>query len=473
MIRCVPLLVVALLGFLAPALGQVPTGRFELTSDPAAPAADTLEGTLTLERSGAGYHVTRRARRGGRSERWSGVGVVEGSTLSVRFRAAGFAALVSGSTQTSARATYRIQDDGSLQGWVTVDGVRRAPERARIDTSRLSKAQYFEFLDEVPGFRRQASEDALTAFLDLLVRTDVPPRLDRTYTRKARSPGAGRVLLALDYTRGSANEPSWGEALRAGPKKVLGGKILTPSLTHFRRIDGVPIFRGDGGFTPPFKDAHLTNPNTNQVGHLLCAVETGVRTGRYQRRPVRRWAYERGLRVANRVFRLKGVEPTIADWSVAGIVGHEMLGDEDGSGFIGQMNAFGRLVADGDPQGIRDAWDRAVAATLSGDHLSAWRATRQIAEAAQIPETLADVEANRLDPAPRFASPGSDRVGNTLADLALSVYGYALGLRAATDGYSTPEAARADFEAFLAAAGESATEVERAAEASRGGALGR
>ncbi|MEZ6188703.1 MAG: hypothetical protein R3F62_27335 [Planctomycetota bacterium] len=455
--RLMSLLVLVLVGSV---WAQVPTGRFELRAESGA----SSEGTLVLTRSGAGYDVERRV---GRAEAWRGSGVVEDGVLTVRFGGPGLAAAVAGEeTQGGARGVYRILDDGSLAGWVEGDGQRLA-EVARIDTSRLSKRDYFAFLDEVPGFRRHAAEDAFTAFLELLVRDDVPTKLDRRYARKAGSVGAGRVLLALDYTRGSADEPSWGEALKAGPKKVLGGKILTPSLTHFRRIEGVPIFRGDGGFTAPFQDAHLTSESTNQVGHLLCAVETGVRAGRYQGRRMRRWAYERGLRVANRLLKLEGVEGSIADWSRAGIVGHEMIGDEDGSGFVGQMRAYGKLVGDGDPEGIRDAWDRGVAAVLAGDHLEAWRAARAIAAAGQIPETRADMEANRLDPAPRFARPGTARVGNTLADLALSIYGYALGLRAATDGYATPEAARADFEAFLAAAGSEAAEVEQAAEASR------
>lgn len=48
-----------------------------------------------------------------------------------------------------------------------------------------------------------------------------------------------------------------------------------------------------------------------------------------------RWAYERALVVAGRVFGLAGVQPTIADWSRAGVIGHELVGDEDGSGFVG------------------------------------------------------------------------------------------------------------------------------------------
>lgn len=176
----------------------------------------------------------------------------------------------------------------------------------------------------------------------------------------------------------------------------------------------------------------------------------------------------RGLRIASKLFGLRGVEPTIADWSRAGIIGHELIGDEDGSGFLGQMNTYGRLVAGGDPAGVRAGWDRAVAAVLEGDHLTAWRAVRAIARAGQIPETRAEMEANRLDPRPRFASPGAARVGNTLADLALSVCGFALGKRAASAGFPSPAAAREGFEAFLAAAGRDAGAITQAAEATRG-----
>ena len=149
------------------------------------------------------------------------------------------------------------------------------------------------------------------------------------------------------------------------------------------------------------------------------------------------------------------------------MIGHELVGDEDGSGFVGQMNAYGRLVAGGDPCGVRAAWDEAVAAVLADDHLRAWRAVRRIARAGQIPETAEKVARNLADPAPRLATPGAARGGNSLQDLALSVYGFALGQRAAAVGYPTAAAARDDLAAHLAADGAQAASIERAAERTR------
>jgi hypothetical protein len=233
-------------------------------------------------------------------------------------------------------------------------------------------------------------------------------------------------------------------------------------------VGGVSLFRGDVGYGRPFKDSGLTSPTTNQVGHMLCALESGVRAGRYAHRPIRRWVYERTLRIASRVMGLsKDVQPTIADWSRAGIIGHEMIGDEDGSGFLGQMNAYGRLVAGGDPDHVREAWDRGVAAVLAHDHVAAWTAIRQLARAAEVPETPAEVAANLANPHPRFAKAGVARPGNSLADLGLSMYGFALGQRSQADGYPTPAAARADLTAFLTAGGVEAGAIERAWDATR------
>lgn len=438
-----PLLVLVLaLG----ARAQAPVGRFDVAGG----------GSLEVEEEGAGYRLTRRA--GG--QRWSGVADLRSDLLVVDLRRSGLADLLLGPRPGAVHAEYRLQDDGSWRG-----GPAGTLEAARLDTRRLSRGEYFRFLDRVPGFRRLGRTEALPGLLALVARPDVPAALDRGYADEAGSPGGGRVLLALDYTRGMDTEPTWAEAWKDGPKRVVSAKLLTPMLTHFRAAGGEMLFVGDVGFAAPFRDSQLTSPRTNQVGHLLCAVDTGIRHGK--KRGVARWAYERALVVAGRVFGLAGVQPTIADWSRAGVIGHELVGDEDGSGFVGQMNAYGRLVANGDPHGVRAAWDTAVAAVLNDDHLAAWRAIRRIARAGQVPETADEVARNLADPAPRFARPGAARGGNSLQDLALSVYGFALGQRAVTTGYSTPAAARDDLAAHLAADGAQAAAIVRAAAQSR------
>lgn len=409
---------------------------------------------------------------------WEGTGRVEGDALSVTLVAqAGItdalAATTSGVKERSVlAATYSLAPDGSLRASLSSDGwsadeVASVPQAVAGPGSHLSKRAYFSALDRDPAFQTLAKKDALAALLDLVGRADVPPAVDAAYAKKAGSAGGGRILMALDYTRGMDDTPPWSVAIKGGLKHAITTEVLTPMLTHFRGIDGVSIFQGDAGFVRPFRDSPLTSDTSDQTGHMLCALETGVRLGTYEKHPIERKIYELGLRVANAVMGLKGVKPTIADWSRAGIIGHEMIGDEDGSGFIGQMNAYARLVANGDPDHVRDHWDRAVAAVQAGDHLTAWQNIRAIARAADIPETRAEQAAARANPHPRFAAPGDQRIGNSLEDLGLSVYGFALGHKTAAVGYATPAAARADLEAFLAAGGSEAPAIVAAVDATR------
>jgi hypothetical protein len=335
------------------------------------------------------------------------------------------------------------------------------------DTALLSRAEYFERLDRDPLLREKARADALGALLDLVVRADVPPPLELACAEQAGSPGGGRILLILDYTRGTQIIEPWGEALGQGPVHVIAAKVVTPMLTHFRYVGGESLFPGDAGFTRSFRDSPLWGPATNQVGHLLCAVEAGVRLGRFSRHPLERRAFELGLAAANRLAGLEGVEASVADWSRAGIIGHEMMGDEDGSGFLGQMRAYGKLIGEGDQAHVRAHWDAAVDAALRGDHPAAWRSVRAIAAAAEIPETIEEVRAARENPAPRFARAGSSREGNSVEDLALSVYGFAFGYRSMTRGYANAEEARAELSSCFAAGGSQAEAINRAADETR------
>src|SRR5205823_6266281 len=78
---------------------------------------------------------------------------------------------------------------------------------------------------------------------------------------------------------------------------------------------------GDATMTPAFRDSPLWGPLTNQVGHLLCAVETGARVGRLEKHPFERRAFDLGLAAANRLMGLDDVKGDARDWSRAGMIG--------------------------------------------------------------------------------------------------------------------------------------------------------
>jgi hypothetical protein len=103
-----------------------------------------------------------------------------------------------------------------------------------------------------------------------------------------------------------------------------------------------------------------------------------------------------------------------------------------------------------------------VAAVLRGDHEAAWAAVRAIAKAADIPASRAELAADRANAHPKFALPNATREGNTEQDLALSIYGFALGYKAATGGFASPDAARAAFEALFSAGGSQAAAIDAA-----------
>jgi hypothetical protein len=271
------------------------------------------------------------------------------------------------------------------------------------------------------------------------------------------------MLLALDYTRGTGSNETWGQALKQGAMHVLASKILTPMLTHFRTVDGASLFPGDATMTPAFRDSPLWGNSTNQVGHMLCALETGTRMGRFAKHGVERAVFELGLKAADKVAGFKNVEGTVADWSRAGIIGHEMVGDNDGSGFLGQMKAYDRLVANGDPDHIRQHWDDAVAAVIRGDHATAFVNIDAISKAIEAPTTRAEVDANLKNDHPRYATPHLEREGNSREDIALSIYGFAIGYAGMTKGFATAGDASAAFEAQFTANGKNAVAIDRAA----------
>jgi hypothetical protein len=351
-----------------------------------------------------------------------------------------------------------------------MDRFAAVPRNTATPTARatapfdMGRDNYFAALDTDPALRAKASNDAAGAMLDLLSRDDVPGALDEEYADKAGSKGAGRVLMLLDYTRGIPSNESFLEAAKGGPMHLLSEKFISPMLTHFRTVGGKSLFPGDATMTPAFRDSGLWGPSTNQVGHLLCAVETGTRMGRLSKHPVQRTVFDLALSAAGAAAGFKNIKGDAGDWSRAGILGHEMRGDDDGTGFLGQMKAYDALVANGDKDHIRHHWDDAVAAVLRDDHVEAWKHIRAIGTAIEVPATPEELAADRANDHPRFAKPHSSRDGNSLEDVALSVYGFATGYAAETRGFETPQAAREYFEKLFSASGGAASVIDAAAQ---------
>ncbi|MBT9544921.1 MAG: hypothetical protein IV090_05980 [Candidatus Sericytochromatia bacterium] len=324
-----------------------------------------------------------------------------------------------------------------------------------------SKEAYFAHLDKDPAFRAKAQSDAVGAMLDFLSRSDVPLAVEKAYTKEAGSPGGGRLLLLLDYTRGvPSNESKW-QALKQGPMHYLSSKVLTPRLTHFREVEGGSLFPGDVTMTQAFQDSPLWGPKTNQVGHMLCALETGVRMGKLAQSDLQRKAFDLGIKAANQLAGFEHIQDNAMDFSRAGIIGHEMLGD---GGFLGQMKAYDQLVANGDPDQIRSHWDQAVHAAQAGQHDKAFEHIVAISQAIEAPSSPAEVAQNLAKDKPRFASPHQPRDGNSHQDIALSVYGFALGYQAMTQGLPSPQAAKTAFESLFSEKGAQAAAINEASQ---------
>lgn len=330
-----------------------------------------------------------------------------------------------------------------------------------------SESEYFALLDKDPVLRAQAKGDATGAMLDFLSRQDVPLAMDKAYTKEAGSVGGGRLLMLLEYTRGVANPEGTWQALKQGPKHFLASHLLTPHLSHFRYVDGESLFPGDKTMTRAFQDSHLWGAKTNQIGHFLCAVETGVRMGQLAKSDLKKSSFDLGIKAANGLLGFDVLHDDADDFSRAGIIGHEMRGDGDGGGFISQMKSYQQLVANGDPQGIRQHWDQAVKAVQEGRHQAAFEHITAISQAIEAPGTPEEVKQNLANPHPRFAPAHQPREGNSHQDIALSVYGYALGYQVMQQGSSSPEAIRNLFESVLLATGSQADAINQAAQNAR------
>ena len=191
-------------------------------------------------------------------------------------------------------------------------------------------------------------------------------------------------------------------------------------------------------------------------------VDIGARMARLERSKLEKLALQAALFVAGKFMGLGGVQADTIDWARMVMLGHEMLDDENPGGFVGQMRAYGTLVNSGDPSRVRAHFDAGVDAVRRGDDATAWTHIRAIAKAAEIPGTPAEMTAALENPRPRFAVPRASRDGNSLADLALSMYGYATGWDAMQGRFPTPDALRAHLESVYHGGARSAA-INRAA----------
>lgn len=321
---------------------------------------------------------------------------------------------------------------------------------------RRLRNEYFTRLDEDPVLRVRAHEDSLGALMDLTTRDDVPPRIDRRYTRRSGSAGGGRLLLTIDYTRGFREKEPWSVAVSRGIAHLIAYEVFLNNVAHFKTMSYGRMFPGDETFIDAFRDSGLTGGRSCQVGHLMSAVKIGVRAGMIMRRPVGRKIADLSSGLANRIIRLDGMESDLDDEVRAIFIGHEMSADglhvQAERGFVSQFRDYSRLVADGDTYRIRHHFDRAVEAVIRDDHETAWIGILTIAEATGIRGVPSETGGD-----------GGIQQGNSLQDLALSVYGYATGLIAAAGGFATPEDLRNHLEDNYSVRGRNAVRISRAA----------
>lgn len=145
----------------------------------------------------------------------------------------------------------------------------------------------------------------------------------------------------------------------------------------------------DSGFKPEFSDDALW-PISHQGGHFLAAVKLGGHDN-----AILRFGYK------------------------AGVIGHEMVGDE--KGYIWQV-LRGLLALLFERHGRR--FDRAVDAAIQGDDETVRRLCREIVPLPEEPGAWTEKR---------------ERVGNSQQDMRLTVYGWALGELIRTGKLARPQ----------------------------------
>lgn len=323
--------------------------------------------------------------------------------------------------------------------------------RLRKEPRAPSASALFQELDRDPWLRGRAGVNSIAAFIDLLGIPDLPPELLERYRRRAGSAGGGRVLLGLDYTRGTSPE-SWREAARRGAKHLLVSKLVVSRAVHSRPVGGQPAFPVDDHFPAAFRDSAVWGGPSNQVGHLLGAVEIGFAVTKLQASRAKSALVTVALKAAGKVQGWGDIEADPDDWARAILVGHELAKDNGSSGVLYQTGRYNALVTGGDPRAVRSHFDSAVEAALRDDHWTAWEHIRALAAAGEMPWIAPSVIGTPMAN-PRYANSGQD--------LALSIYGYATGIRSARGDFGTVEAVQAHFRDRYTDLGLMAPDIER------------
>lgn len=314
-------------------------------------------------------------------------------------------------------------------------------------TERKERRELFGELDVDPWLRGRVAVDSIAGLIDLFGATDAPPRVLQHYRRRAGTEGGARLLLALDYTRGARPE-SWLAAAKRGAQHLVSNKMITSRVVHSRIVGSDAVFPIDDRFPVAFRDSAVWGPPSNQVGHMLAAVEIGFAVAKIVDHPVKDSAVSAAIRVVDKAALRTDIEADPEGWARAILIGHELVG---GQGILPQIRRYDELTSDGDPQELRAHFDRAVAAVMREDHREAWAHIDAIAAATGVPWTRPPT-AGELEDHPRY--------GNSGQDLALSVYGYAAGLRAARGDFATPERLQEYFRDHFMDNGAQAASIE-------------
>jgi hypothetical protein len=184
-------------------------------------------------------------------------------------------------------------------------------------------------------------------------------------------------------------------------------------------------------------------------GHMTTFMEWGFRIAKIQDNPLLFHAAQGVMVVIKQAYGLDNLQNDPKDLARATHIGNELTGGGD----VEQTQFFNDIVGGGDPHQMRLHFDEAVKAVIERDHVAAWEHIGAIAKAGNIP-TEAQAE---LDP--NF----DHRGGNTIQDLALSIYAYATGEMAAKGYFPTGGDLAAHYLRMFHEAGEDAQAINAAA----------
>ncbi|MBI4423465.1 MAG: hypothetical protein HY554_07055 [Elusimicrobia bacterium] len=317
--------------------------------------------------------------------------------------------------------------------------------------SLLMRKLYFDSLDRNASFIAVSSNDPVNGFAELLGRKDVPRALERHWRQRTGSRAAARVWMALEYSRGFGAGPLDGDGLTGFLENLLHAGVA-----HARRIEGRPIFPHDRTLGQAFQDRTLIGFESEQLPHLLVAVEAGLVVSLLERDGVGGALASRALGAVGGGIGEGRIAAEPRDWARAVIIGHELVF----AGVAEQFREYDRLLGEEGADLIRWRFDSAVAAVREEEHAAAWEHIAALASAAELPSTAE--ESTRLQSGfnRRFGGRPIGRWGNSVQDLALSVYGFALGEMAAEGRFPDVDSLQAYFLDVFRAGGERSSRID-------------